>query len=323
MKLLSGKDVKHILDNISSNKAKAIQMWLDMELGILGEKFPNIDEFQNRKVGLIDRVDADGTCDHCKNYNMRYMLYLEDIRSGDRVEISFSKSCIKEYFEISDEDAELICICIREKLKMRDEILTILRDNNFADVKYAPNLRINAKLDVLIVAKLPIPKEYALDLRVESEKLRIIQEKTEYFLKYRKYIRYVRLSLRLQPRNTFLLSIQDRMKRNIPLSPGIIEALEKGMQGDWEQRLKNAIENMENHADVMKDHERRLNKLLLCKCGFTKKAILSFRNQLRKGKPLSDKQIETLEKWEERFAEQLNELNGKDGNLDMDKFILA
>jgi len=321
MKLLSGKEVKHILQSLTPNKQKALQTWLDMELGFLSQKFPHVPAFQQKKVGLADYTDADGVCSHCKNYNMRYMLYLEDIRSGDREDISFSRQCITEYFDVSEDEANAIYVSVREKIKMRDEILVWLRNNNFADMKYPPNLRVNAKLDVLIMAKLPVPREYALDIRIESEKLRIIQEKTEYYVKYRKYIRYVRLSLRLQPRNPFLLSIQDRMKRNIPLTSGIIEALEKGMQGDWEKRLLDAIENMESNADIMKEHERRLNKLLLCKSGLTRKTILSLRNQLRKGKPLSDKQVATLEKWEQRFADQLNELDGKDDLLD--KFILA
>lgn len=321
MKLLSGKEVKHILQRLTPNKQKALQTWLDMELGFLSQKFPHVPAFQQKKVGLTDYTDADGVCSHCKNYNMRYMLYLEDIRNGDREDISFSRRCIKEYFDVSEDEANAIYVSVREKIKMRDEILVWLRDNNFADMKYPPNLRVNAKLDVLIMAKLPVPQKYALDIRIESEKLRIIREKTEYYVKYRKYIRYVRLSLKLQPRNPFLLSIQDRMKRNIPLTSGIIEALEKGMQGDWEKRLLDAIENMESNADIMKEHERRLNKLLLCKSGLTRKAILSFRNQLRRGKPLSDKQVATLEKWEQRFADQLNELDGKDDLLD--KFILA
>lgn len=321
MKLLSGKEVKHILQRLTPNKQKALQTWLDMELGFLSQKFPHVPAFQQKKVGLTDYTDADGVCNHCKNYNMRFMLYLEDIRSGDREDISFSRRCIKEYFDVSEDEANAIYVSVREKIKMRNEILVWLRDNNFADMKYPPNLRVNAKLDVLIMAKLPVPQKYALDIRIESEKLRIIREKTEYYVKYRKYIRYVRLSLKLQPRNPFLLSVQDRMKRNIPLTSGIIEALEKGMQGDWEKRLLDAIENMESNADIMKEHERRLNKLLLCKSGLTRKAILSFRNQLRRGKPLSDKQVATLEKWEQRFADQLNELDGKDDLLD--KFILA
>lgn len=321
-KMLSGKKVKEILSHVSQNKQKAIQLWWEMEMDFLAEKYPHVEEFQTKKVGILDYVDSNGTCDHCGNYNIRYMLFTEDIRAGERTEIACNKNCLQKHFNLSDEEMLEIYAEIREKIRMRNELLLQLEDTNYMDIKYPTNMRIRSKIDVLTLEKLPVPKVYALDVKLEADKLRAIQEKSIYYMKYKKYIRYVRLSLKLQPRNPFLLSIQERMKKNIPLTPGIMEALEKGMEDGWEDRLKDAIENMEKHSDDMVDHERRLNKLLMCKCGFSRQTILSFRNQLRRGKPLTEKQIETLEKWEQKFATQLGELNEDDEGI-IDKMILA
>jgi len=300
---MSGKRVAQILQTVGEQR-EAIQHWSDLEMQTLVDKYiadPNVNMF------LVDNVNGDGVCSHCGNYNIRFMVSFTD--SSNTYTLSISEKCLGSFVTtLNTEEMASLIADVKSIIKMRNSVLCKMEESEYARVRYPHALQVNTKIQPLILAQLPVPDSYSNEVRLAVTTQKALHEKTTYYMTYQKYIRYVRLSLKLQPYSSFLLSINDKMKKCERLSPSILEALDRGMTEGWESRLKESLVIKDLNRDAMIEYEKRLDRLLLCRCGFTRNTIVSFRKQLRNGKPLSDRQIEVLKEWEEKFSKQLEAL---------------
>lgn len=253
-------------------------------------------------VSVQDRGHTDVMCICGKHYS-RYVYYFAGKDSPSSFgagvhcipEGGIPKAAVKKF-------ADFTKAILRENLQIIDRYLKGERPNKFKirGVKYSQELLEYLDLD------LPLSKAQESQARVYIHRYAEIEKRTRYLLEYQVYLKFINVSLQAQPDNDFLLQMKDKIKKGIGLTSKMKEALDRGMVGDWETKLKEKAENVKFNQGDINASKARLDVLMRCKLGHRRDTVISFRKQLRNGRPLSDDQKEVLAKWEKMFAKQIH-----------------